>query len=115
MVEKLIKFEKECGYLELNLKLIDLADRFDTNSTYLSKTINQYKGKNFSQYLNDLRIQYAVTKLKKEKKLRKYTVKALAEEFGFNNSESFAKAFHSNTGLHPSYFIKKLNEDLTGI
>jgi AraC-like DNA-binding protein len=115
LVEKLIKFEKERGYLELNLKLIDLADRFDTNSSYLSKTINHYKGKNFSQYLNDLRIQYAVTKLKREKKLRKYTVKALAEEFGFNNSESFAKAFHSNTGLQPSYFIKKLNEDITEI
>lgn len=112
LLEKLIKFEKECGYLELNLKLVDLADRFDTNSTYLSKTINHYKGKNFSQYLNDLRIGCAVAKLKKDKKLRKYTIKALAEEFGFNNSESFAKAFHSNTGLQPSYFIKKISENI---
>lgn len=111
LLEKLIKFEKECGYLKLNLKLVDLADRFDTNSTYLSKTINHYKGKNFSQYLNDLRILYAVAELKKDKKLRKYTIKALAEEFGFNNSESFAKAFHSNTGLQPSYFIKKISEN----
>ncbi|SNR95303.1 AraC family transcriptional regulator [Flavobacterium sp. ov086] len=113
LIEKLRKFENEFGYLELNLKLIDLADRFDTNSSYLSKTINQYKGKNFSQYLNDLRIDYAVIKLKKDKKIRKYTVKALAEEFGFNNSESFAKAFHSKTGLQPSYFIKKTNEDVS--
>lgn len=111
LLEKLIKFEKEFGYLELNLKLVDLADRFDTNSTYLSKTINHYKGKNFSQYLNDLRIGCAVDKLKKDKKLRRYTIKALAEEFGFNNSESFAKAFHSYTGLQPSYFIKKINEN----
>ena len=112
LVEKLRKFEIECGFLELNLKLIDLADRFGTNSSYLSKTINQYKAKNFSQYLNDLRIDYAVTKLQRDKKIRKYTVKALAEEFGFNNSESFAKAFHANTGLQPSYFIKKLKEDV---
>lgn len=111
LVKKLENFENECGYLELNLKLVNLADRFDTNSSYLSKTINQYKGKNFSQYLNDLRINYAVIKLKKDKKIRKYTIKALAEEFGFNNSESFAKAFNSNTGLQPSYFIKKLNEE----
>ena len=111
LVEKLRKFENDCGFLELNLKLIDLADRFDTNSSYLSKTINQYKRKNFSQYLNDLRIDYAVIKLKKDKKIRKYTVKALAEEFGFNNSESFAKAFHANTGLQPSYFIKKLKDE----
>lgn len=113
LVEKLQKFEKEYGYLELNLKLIDLAERFNTNSSYLSKTINHFKGKNFSQYLNDLRIDYAVNKLTKDKKLRKYTVKALAEEFGFNNSESFAKAFYSSTGLQPSYFIKKINEDLS--
>ena len=113
LVEKLRKFENDCGYLELNIKLIDLADRFDTNSSYLSKTINQYKGKNLSQYLNDLRIDYAVAKLKKDKKMRKYTIRALSEEFGFNNSESFAKAFHSKTGLQPSYFIKKINEDFS--
>jgi AraC-like DNA-binding protein len=112
LLKKLTAFEKEEGYLKLNLKLSDLSKSFDTNNSYLSKTINHYKGKNFSQYLNDLRINYTINKLKKEKKFRKYTIKAISEEVGFNNSESFAKAFYNNTGLQPSYFIKKLQEEI---
>jgi AraC-like DNA-binding protein len=110
LLQKLSRFENEQGYLELNLKLNDLTVKFDTNSSYLSKTINQYKNKNFSQYLNDLRISYAIKKLKTDKKFRKYTIKAIAEETGFSNSESFAKAFYNNTGLQPSFFIKKMKK-----
>lgn len=111
LVKKLTKFEKEEGYLKINLKLSDLSKSFDTNNSYLSKTINHYKGKNFSQYINDLRINYTIDKLKKESKFRKYTIKAISEEVGFNNAESFAKAFYNNTGLQPSYFIKKLQKE----
>lgn len=110
LIKKLNAFEKEKGYLKVNLKLSDLSKTFDTNNSYLSKTINHFKGKNFSQYINDLRISYAITKLKEDKKFRKYTIKAISEDVGFNNSESFAKAFYNNTGLQPSYFIKKLDE-----
>ncbi|TEB41336.1 AraC family transcriptional regulator, partial [Flavobacterium circumlabens] len=79
--------------------------------SYLSKIINFYKGKNFSQYINDMRIIYAITKIKSDKKFRMYTIKAISEEVGFSNSESFAKAFYNNTGLQPSYFIKKIEEN----
>lgn len=111
LLRKLTLFEEDQGYLELNLKLNDLTKQFDTNSSYLSKTINHYKGKNFSKYLNDLRIVFVVEKLKSDKKFRKYTIKAIAEEVGFSNSESFSKAFYNHTGLQPSYFIKKLDEN----
>lgn len=110
ILKKLHEFETNKKYLLPNLKQTDLAKQFDSNSTYLSKIINFYKGKNFSQYINDMRIDYAINKLKKDKKFRKYTIKAISEEVGFNNSESFAKAFYNNTGLQPSYFIKKIEE-----
>lgn len=109
LLQKLTVFEKDQNYLLLNLKLNDLAKQFETNSSYLSKTINHYKGKNFSQYLNDLRIDFAIKKLKEDKKFRRYTIKAISEEVGFSNSESFAKAFYNKTELQPSYFIKKLD------
>ncbi|MCL9807442.1 helix-turn-helix domain-containing protein [Flavobacterium amniphilum] len=110
ILKKLARFEKSNGYLDPNIKQIDFAKTLDTNSSYLSKTINHYKGKNFSQYLNDLRINYTVKKLKESKKFRKYTIKAIAEEVGFNNADSFSKAFYNKTGLQPSYFIKKIDE-----
>lgn len=110
ILKKLARFEKSNGYLDPNIKQIDFAKTLETNSSYLSKTINHYKGKNFSQYLNDLRINYAIKKLKESKKFRKYTIKAIAEEVGFNNGDSFSKAFYNNTGLQPSYFIKKIDK-----
>ena len=36
---------------------------------------------------------------------------AIAQEVGFNNSESFSKAFYKKTGIYPSYFIKQLEKE----
>jgi len=115
ILNKLSEFERKKEFLSPNIKQIDFAKRLDTNTTYLSKVINQYKGKNFSQYLNDLRIDYTLDKLRDDKKFRKYTIKAISEEVGFSNTESFAKAFYNKTGLQPSYYIKKMtdNENIT--
>jgi len=72
--------------------------------------INHHKEKNFSNYLNDLRIEYVIKELKTNIVLRKYTIEALANEIGFNSSESFSKAFYRKTGIYPSYYIKRLIE-----
>jgi AraC-like DNA-binding protein len=87
-----------------------VAKRFNTNSSYLSKVVNLKKDKNFSQYISELRIAYAVDKLKNNPRFRKYTIKAIAEEVGFGNAQSFSKAFYSRTGIQPSYFIRNLNK-----
>ena len=44
-------------------------------------------------------------------KLRKYTIKAIAGEFGFNTSESFSKAFYKKHGIYPSYFLSRLEKN----
>lgn len=111
ILKKLTQFENEKGYLKPNIKQTDFARELDTNSSYLSKVINHYKGKNFSQYINDLRIDFAIKRLMVDKKFRKYTIKAISEDVGFTNTESFGKAFYAKTGLQPSYFIKKLEEN----
>ncbi|WP_282079668.1 helix-turn-helix domain-containing protein [Aquimarina algiphila] len=80
----------------------------DSNSKYLSLFINHYEQKKFTNYINDLRIEYAMEKIKNDKKFRKYTIKAIAYETGFSNPVSFSQAFYKKTGLKPSYFIKQL-------
>jgi len=72
--------------------------------------INHYKKESFSSYLNSLRIVYAVEKLKADTSFRNYTIAAIAKEVGFNNPESFSKAFYKKTGIYPSYFMNKLNK-----
>ncbi len=107
--EKLIKFEKNEGFLAPNITTTVLAKKFKTNNKYLSKVIHTTKGKKVNHYINDLRIDYTVERLKNDTIFRAYTVKAIASEIGFTNAESFSKYFHKKTGLYPSYFIKKLN------
>ena len=74
-----------------------------------SKVINKYREISFANYLKELRINYCLEILKVDSKLRSYTIKAISKEMGFNNSESFSKAFFKKTGIKPSYYIKQLN------
>jgi len=102
------KFEKRKGFLSQKVSLSDTAKSFGTNSTYLSKVVNMEKEKNFSKYINDLRIVYAFEELKTNTTFRKYTIKAIAHECGFKSAESFSKAFYKKYGIYPSFYIKKL-------
>ncbi|MFW0739883.1 helix-turn-helix domain-containing protein [Flavobacterium sp. T12S277] len=108
ILEKLTHFEKTKGYLFSNVTVQSLSSTFETNSKYVSKVVNTYKEKTFVQYINDLRIDYALQSLEEDSKLQKYTIQALAVEFGFNNAESFSTAFYKKTGIKPVYFIKQL-------
>jgi len=109
ILNQLEKFESSKKFIEKPYTLNTLSKELNTNSAYLSKIINAAKGVNFSNYLNSLRVDYAIDKLTTDKLLRSYTIKAISEEVGFNNVQSFSNAFHKKTGIFPSYFIKKLN------
>ncbi len=108
ILEKLQLFENQRVFLDATITIQKVATTLNTNSKYLSKIINEYKGKSFVQYINDFRIEYAIIQLKNDSKLRNYTIQALAIEFGFNNAESFSKAFYKKNEIKPTYFIKEL-------
>lgn len=108
---KLELFENNKDFLEKNITVNNLAKKFGTNRDYLSKSVNEIKEMNFSQYLNELRIGYIVEELNNNEKIRKYTIAAIADEIGYNNSESFSNAFRKTTGTLPSYYIKLLQEN----
>lgn len=111
LILKLENFEKQKIFITKNITLYSLSKDFETNRDYLSKIINEIKDKSFSQYLNELRINFAITELKENKKLRLKTIAAIAEDVGFNNVESFTKAFKNVTGTLPSYYIRILREN----
>jgi AraC-like DNA-binding protein len=110
IIDKLNDFEREKGYLKSNMTLNLLSKEFETNSSYLSKIINVYKNKNYNDYINDLRINEVVLGLQQQNNLKKYTLEALAKEFGFNNSEAFSIAFYKKMKLKPRYFINELKK-----
>lgn len=111
--EKLEKFESTKGFLDSSLTLNSLSKQLETNSSYLSKVLNVQKKKNFSQYLNELRIGYALQLLKENPTARKYSIEAIAADCGYNNSASFSRAFYRIAGIYPSYYIKELEKRAT--
>ncbi len=107
---KLNRFERNKEFTDPTITLSNLASELNTNSTYLSKFINEAKGVSFSEYLKTLRIDHATNILLEHKKFRSYTIEALAEEFGFKSGNSFSKAFILITKMKPSEFIKQASK-----
>lgn len=101
-------FEEKELYLRQDCTLSYVAKKLKTNTSYLSNVINTYKEKPFRSYLSELRINAALIKLKNDDKLRSYTIKAIANEFGFKRSETFSRVFKAHTEMYPSDYIKSL-------
>ncbi len=108
ILQKLEGFEKNHDYLSPGLNSQTVANQLETNLKYFSFVINHYKNKNFTQYINELRINYAIKELQVNSKLRKYTIKAIAYELGYNNAETFSNAFYKQVKIKPSFYIKEL-------
>lgn len=108
ILKELEIFENKQLFLKNGITLASLAKNIKTNTAYLSETINNHKGKNFTSYLNDLRIDYVLERLVKDKKFRSYKLPAIAEEIGYNNVQAFAVAFKKKTGTTPSIYIKEI-------
>ncbi|KFE97637.1 helix-turn-helix domain-containing protein [Chryseobacterium luteum] len=99
-------------FLSNNFKLISIAKQLNTNTSYLSKIINEHKGISFSEYVNDLRINYLLKELEKNRIFRKFTIQTISEEIGYKSSTTFIKAFRDRIKMTPSDYIKKLNKTL---
>ena len=110
ILERLAVFEKQKKYLTPNVSLQNLSKDLQTNPNYLSRVINFNRDKNFSQYLNDLRIAYALEALQENPTFLRYSIKAIALECGYTNATSFSRAFYKQTGLYPSFYIKQLSK-----
>lgn len=108
ILKDLAKFEAKQQYLHVDCTLAYTAKKLKTNTAYLSHVINTYKGKKFTAYLNELRINTALVTLKNDKKIRLYSIKAIANEFGYARRETFSKVFKSATGMDPTSYIKEL-------
>lgn len=111
ILDKLKCLEKELFFLDKSYDLSQTAQKIGTNTSYLSAIINHYKASNFKEYMNQLKINYAVVTLKENKTFRKYAIAALAEEFGYNSTLTFSRAFKKYAGLNPSEYIATLNKN----
>ncbi len=108
ILKNLDKMEESEYFLRSDCSLRSIATKIKTNTTYLSLVIKERKGKKFNNYINDLRIDYALKRLKNDKKFRSFSIRSIAKEIGYKSDNSFTKHFKAKTGLNPSYYIKKI-------
>lgn len=98
--------QTEGVYRQNDLTIERLAERLDTNRTYISRAINQQAGKAFSSYVNSYRIDEAVRRLSDVDD--DTPLKALAQMLGYNHLQTFYTSFQSAIGMPPSKYREKL-------
>jgi tetratricopeptide (TPR) repeat protein len=105
-------FETNKKFLEKDMNLARLAELLQTNQKYTTKIIQRYRSKGTIEYVSDLKVEHIVELLKNENRYRNYTNKALGDEAGFGSTQNFTRAFKTNTGMSPTYFIDELRKSL---
>lgn len=111
IMNKLEDFEHSKEFLQSTMSRPYLASYCETNTKYLSYVIRIRKEKDFSSYINELKIFYIIDKFREYPKYRNYKISALAEEAGFSSANKLATIFKKVTGYTPSAFIKNLQEN----
>lgn len=91
-------------HLADDLSLDGLADKLNISRGYLSTYIKEKMGINFSEYLNQLRIQKA------KEMLGEIDIKIhdIATSLGYQNVNSFIRMFKRYSGVTPGEYRKKL-------
>ncbi|MEG3047750.1 MAG: helix-turn-helix transcriptional regulator [Mucinivorans sp.] len=87
--------------LFLNPKLTreDLAAELGTNKTYISNTIRHQYDQTFTEYLNNLRLEYAKELLTTDNQIK---IEVVALMSGFNSVRTFYRIFHNSYGVTPN-------------
>lgn len=88
-------------YRQQHITLDDIAKRLDVSRNDLSYAVNRHLGKNFLQFINDLRIVDAIKLLRMPKK-KGLGVEDIAWLVGFCDRTSLCRVCKRVTGKSPS-------------
>ncbi len=101
-------FDETTVYTNVDANLFMIADLLKMSPRTLSRLVNTYAGKNFSQFIIDYRIRLAKELLKKPE-YEKYNLLGLAREVGFSSRSSFFTNFKRIEGITPQEYRKASN------
>jgi len=105
--------EKKKLYLKNNLTLSELSRKLNTNTSYLSKVINEKSKENFCNYLNQLRIREA-RRLLADPANQHLTIEGIAITVGFKSKSTFNTAFKKYTSQTPSEYMNEVSRKSKG-
>ena len=100
------KMSSDKIYLNENLSLAETAQILKTNTTYLSRLINEHYKVNFSAFLNKYRIEEA-KKMILDDHYNNISIEGIAKNAGFRSKSTFNQVFKQATGMTPTEFTLK--------
>lgn len=111
ILKSIQELEKSYFYLNKDISLNSVAAELSINQRYLSYVINKHTGKDFASYINDMRINYIIDRLKNDNSYLKYKISYLADQCGFSSHSRFTVTFKKVTGISPMNFITYLQQE----
>jgi len=99
-----VLMEQEKPFLQCDITSGQLAKMIGTNTSILSKVINDGFGLNFNDFINGYRTQEVIRRLTAKDQLN-ITLLGIAFESGFNSKATFNRAFKKHTGKTPKQYI----------
>ncbi|MGY6744196.1 MAG: AraC family transcriptional regulator [Cecembia sp.] len=86
-----------------NISLEEVADIANLNPTAFCRFFKKHTNKNYSRFLNEIRIGYACKLLLEER----LNISEVGYASGFNNLSNFNRQFKSLMNISPSLYLKK--------
>jgi AraC-like DNA-binding protein len=97
----------EKAYLDPEITLSELSKRLKTNTSVLSRVINQFFEKGFNDYINGYRVE-DVKRRMEDKSYRNQTLLSMGYDAGFNSKSTFNRAFKKAVGISPKEYMDRI-------
>ncbi len=105
-IEQWIKIDE--AFIKKDVTLEDVAAHFCTNRSYVSRAIKANTGKSYPEYINSIRIEYAMGLARKDPTMR---VTDLAREANYTYTTTFSQAFQRHVHRLPSEWLDELRAE----
>lgn len=100
-IESIVKYVED-NYMDQDLNMAAVADRFNLSGSYLSRVFKEHTGETFSCYIERIRINSACNLL-----LSNDNIESISKMVGYNSINAFRKTFKKMLGMTPSEYRSK--------
>ena len=90
----------EKAYKDKSFSAKMLAERLNTNTRYVSLVLNTRFQKNYTSFVNGLRVE-------EDRKYAQYSIQDISDMVGFSCRQSFYNAFVKTRGISPQEYREK--------